>query len=405
MSGYVRKRGERSWELQYYVPSDTEGKGKYKTKTLSWKRGEKPISESKARAELRKILADIESRTYVDPKKMTVGEYLADWLKTYAAVHVQGTTFERYTGIVNAHLIPNLGHIRLQSLDPRHIREYYAEALKSGRIKQPVKDPVKPRKQPDGADQPRPWNPGLSPVTIRQHHAVLRKAMKCAYREQIIGRNPVDMVDPPQVTQQQRPTFTEEEVKAIVASTDGTPFGPVVLVAASTGMRLGEVLALTWDDVDAKHALITVTKSLEQTKAGLAIKEPKSSRGRRSVPVPTSVIDRLMAYREQQEARAAEIGELWVNNNLVCPNDIGGYRKPDSMSSSFRDIAKKAAVRPFGFHQLRHAHASMLANRQWDAKIIQERLGHSSISITMDIYSHVLPTTQRRAADSLGDVF
>lgn len=234
---------------------------------------------------------------------------------------------------------------------------------------------------------------------------MLRKALHCAVRWQLVGRNVCDAVDPPRVVSKERQAFTEEEIQALLRSTDGTAYGPVVLIAASTGMRLGEVLALAWADLDANTGAIMVTKSLEETKAGLAVKEPKSARGKRNIPIPANVVNRLLAIKEQQEAHAEVACELWADNNLICCDEIGRYRKPGSVSSVFRDIAKKAGVRQLGIHSLRHAHATMLANRGWNAKIIQERLGHSTIAVTMDIYSHVLPTTQQEAADSLAGVF
>jgi integrase len=194
-----------------------------------------------------------------------------------------------------------------------------------------------------------------------------------------------------------------------VRATDGAAYGPIVLIAAATGMRLGEILALRWTDLDLKAGTVSVNQSLEETKAGLKAKAPKSDRGRRLVPIPANVVHRLLAYKEQQEAhaqaRSEANAELWVDNGVVCCNEGGHYRKPGTVSSVFRDIAKRAGVRELGIHALRHAHASMLANRGWQAKIIQERLGHPTIAVTMDIYSHILPTTQQEAADSLSSVF
>ncbi|MCE5314163.1 MAG: site-specific integrase [Armatimonadota bacterium] len=385
MSGYIRQRAPGSWTIQWYLGLDENGKRRYKSKTMKG-------TKKAAQAELNRIVHELERGTYVEPAKMSITEFLRRWLRDYASGSVSGTTYERYEGIVEQHLIPALGSIPLEKLQPIHVQEYYTEARKSGRVKRILKSgEVK-----EG---------GLSPRSVQQHHAVLRKALKCAVRWQLVGRNVADMVDPPRVESKERPSFTEDEVRALLRATDGTPYGPIILIAAATGMRLGEIIALTWADLDVNAGAIAVTKSVEQTKEGLRVKEPKSAKGRRLVPIPANVVNRLQAYQEQQEAMEETAGELWADNNLICPDDLGRYRKPDSISSSFRDMVKKAGVRKLGFHALRHAHASMLANRGHQAKVIQERLGHSTIAVTMDIYSHVLPTTQQDAADSIADIF
>jgi integrase len=385
MNGNIRQRTPGSWTIQWYLGRDMNGKKLYKSKTIKG-------TKKDAQKELNHIIHELDRGVYVEPVRMTVAEFLRRWLRDYASTSVASSTYERYVGIVEQHLIPAFGDILLHRLQPTQIQEYYGEAQKSGMVKYTLKS----GELKEG---------GLSACTVKQHHAVLRKALKCAVRWQLIARNVCDMVDPPRAITQERQAYSEEEMQALVKSTDGSPFGTIILIAASTGMRLGEILGLTWDDLDANTGTIAVTKSLEYTKAGLKIKEPKSERGRRSIPIPANVMNRLLSYKEQQEAHAINAGDLWVDNNLVCPDSMGCYRKPHSFSSSFRDIAKKAKVRNLGIHALRHAHATMLAKRGWQAKIIQERLGHSTIAVTMDVYSHVLPTTQQEAADSISDLF
>lgn len=378
MNGSIRQRPSGSWELRWYVGRDADGKPQYGSKSFKG-------SETAARKELGRIVREIEHGSYVKPERTNVADFLRRWLRDYASITVTPKTLEGYTMIVERHLVPHLGRMQLQQLDAKHIQEYYAAARKEGAVK----------------------GGKLSAKTVRQHHAVLRKALKCAVRWGMVVRNAADMVDAPKPETTGRPTYTPEQLQALVQATDATHWGPIMLIAAATGMRRGEILALTWDDIDVQRQMILVSKSVEETvgKNGLRIKEPKSKSGRRAVDVPENVINRLLAYKEQQEAKAEEMGKLWTSNNLVCPDDAGNLRRPDSVSSQFRDWAKKAGVPSYGIHAVRHSHATYLANLGWQAKFIQERLGHSTIAITMDIYSHVLPTTQRKLADDLKGLF
>lgn len=394
MTGNIRERvkGSGRWTIQWYLGRDRlTGKKRFGCKTIKGKK--------EAQAELTRIIHEMDKKTYVEPSKMGMEEYLISWLRDYAITHVAGSTYERYSGIVHQHLIPAFAGLSIADLQPIHVQEYYAQAQKSGRVKQSLKrGQVKQR--------------GLSSRSVQQHHAVLRKAIKCAVRLGLVGRNVCDMVDPPRVTYTERRVFTEEEIHLLLQHTDGMlhqkeredqrpiPWGPIILLAASTGMRLGETLALTWSDFNPAAGAVSVEKSLEQTRSGVKPKAPKSDRGKRNIPIPENAVNRLLVYKEQLEAAG-----LVRISSPICPDEHGEYLKPDSVSSRFRDLVKKAGVSEIGFHSIRHAHATILANRGFGPKVIQERLGHSTIAITMDIYAHVLPTTQQDAADSIGDVF
>lgn len=378
MRGSIYKRSPNSYRIQWYEGRDANNKPIYHNKTISG-----PNAKKRAQEELNRVLAELQAGTYVEPEKMTVAELLRRWMRDHAkASGLAGSTIDGYESIIDLHLIPAFGKIELSKLKPIQIQEYYTNAQKSGGV----------------TGKP------LTSTTVKQHHAVLRKALKCAVQWQLIGRNAAEAVTPPKVQKHEMSAYTEAEIRSLMKATMATTYEPIILVANSTGMRLGEILSLSWDDIDPVANCIRVTKSLEQTKSGLRIKKPKSGKDR-VIPVPSKVIDRLIAIKEQQEARAEDLGELWTPNNLVCPDMSGNYRKPDSMSSQFVRITKKAMVRPLGFHAQRHAHATILASQGWDAKMIQERLGHSTIAITMDIYTHVLPAMKNKLVESIEYLF
>jgi integrase len=175
----------------------------------------------------------------------------------------------------------------------------------------------------------------------------------------------------------------------------------------ATGCRRGEILALTWSDLDVKNRCIKITKQLETTASGgIRVKpSPKSDAGVRTVVIGRRALARLNRFKRLQQGMVADMAELWMDNNLICPDDSGDYRNPDTVSSSFRDWAKAAGVRSLGLHAIRHTEISFLAERGCDIHTNKKRSGHSTIVVTGDYYIHMPTRTDRRAADMLDDLF
>jgi integrase len=374
MRGCIHPRGKNKWLLAYDIGPGPDGKRQQRYKTVH---GIKKVAER----ELTRILHELATGSYIEPSKTTVAEYLDQWLETYAKTNVCGTTLERYTGIIEKHLKPALGTHVIGKLQPLHIQSYYAEAVKSGHLRKAG---------------------GLSARTVIQHHRVLRRALLQAVRWQIISRNPVDAVEPPRLEKKEMSVPTDESVQKLLEVSGCTKFYLPILLAASTGMRRGEILALKWGDVDLDEGLASIRRSLEQTRAGLRFKEPKSGKAR-VVVLSTMTVEALQQHRVDQELHKMLFGSDYHNDELICARPDGQPMVPDNFSREFRDIVTKAKIRHTRFHDLRHFHATALMGRNVHPKVVSERLGHSTVGITLDLYSHCLPSMQIEAARKIDE--
>jgi integrase len=371
--GHIRARGPGAWELKFDAGIDPlSGRRITKYRTV---RGAK----RDAQRELRAILTALDSSTYADPGKITVGQWLAQWLDE-AQHAVARKTLERYREIVDRHLIPALGAIPLGKLQPVHVQGYYAQALTSGR---------------------RDGKGGLSAQTVRHHDRVLNVALKRARSLRLISSNPVDDVSRPKVDHREIEVLEPDESAALLVAARDTRLFPIVFLTLGTGLRRGEVLGLRWSDVDLERHILTVAQSLEQTRAGLSFKAPKTRRSKRTIALSPSLVEELHGHRAKQAAERPALGLRRDPNGLVFTRIDGDPFWPDSVTKAFAKLITKAQVRRITFHGLRHTHATDLLRAGVHPKIASERLGHASISITMDTYSHALPGLQEDAAQRI----
>jgi integrase len=347
-----------------YLGRGSDGKVNYKWHTV---RGTK----RDAQAELARILNSFNAGTYVEPTRVSLGEYLERWLTDYARPKLKGSTLDRYETIVRKRLIPALGTVQLAKIQPIQLQNFYSEMQRE-----------------------------VSNTTVLHYHRVLHKALESAVKWQLLGRNVADAVELPRKRKREFPILTESETARLLAEVQGTWLHTPVLLAVSTGMRRGEILGLKWTDVDLKARRLVVQRSLEQRKSGeVTFKEPKSSRGRRSIPLPMFAVRTLQAHRREQLAKLLELGLASASEGLVCTTEDGSAVPPDRLSGAFRDLIRRSNLPPVRFHDLRHSHATQLLKENVHPKVVSERLGHATVSITLDLYSHVLPSMQEEAAE------
>lgn len=372
MKGWVRRRG-KSWTLIIDLGRGPDGR-----RRLKWVGGF--ARKEDAEQELVKLLRDLDTGRFVEPAKISVAEYLQQWLDGYARLNVSGHTCERYERIATGHLIPALGHHPLAKLRPLHIQAYLSHALASGR---------------------RDGRGGLSPRTVLHHYRVLREALEQAVKWQILAVNPADAVQPPRPEPREMRALDEHETARLIKTSEGSRLHVAVVLAATTGMRRGEILALRWEDADLLQGKLSVRQALEKTKGGIRFKPPKTAKGRPSITLPPVAVEALKRWRAQQAREKLLLGPAYRDHGLVVCLSDGRPYDPQDLSQRFASIARKAGLPGVGFHALRHGHASQLLRAGVHPKVVSERLGHATVSITLDIYSHLLPGLQEEAAQRI----
>jgi integrase len=378
MTGHVRRRGERSWELKYDVGADATGRRK--TRYASFK-GTKRDAE----IELAKLVTASAQGEQVDPSKVTVAEFLDRWERDWATSNVSPKTLERYIELMRMHVRPRIGAVRLQKLKLADLSELYATLQREGRG---------PKR-------------GLAARTVGHVHRVLHGALARAVDWGVVQQNVASRVTPPRVPDQEVEILTADQVHAVLKTARGKPIFQIAALALASGMRRGELLATRWQDIDLDAAKITIARSLEQTKAGgLRFKLPKTKHGRRTISLPLSAVTELKVHRRaQQELRLALGGGKLPTSALLFADIDGQPRKPNAVTKDWERIATAAGVAFANLHTLRHTHASHLIANGLDVLTISRRLGHSTPTITLAIYGHLFPQTDDRAAQIMEAAF
>jgi integrase len=371
MKGHIRRRGDRSWELKFDLGTDPLS-GKRSTRYHSFKG-----TKREADAELVQLMAAADRGDYVDPLKLTLAEFLDRW-ESWAATQVSAKTLERYKDLAAHHIRPHLGARRVQKLKPVDFAELYGRLLKA---------------KPEGA--------GLAPRTVGHVHRLLHRQFVHAVKWGIVTSNLVT-AEPPRVTRTEIEILGPEQVATVLQALRGQRLYPVALVGLATGMRRGEIVALRWSDVDLDNGRIRVERSLEETKAGLAFKEPKTKAGRRTIGIPPSVVAELRAHwRQQQEERLARGLGKGMPDDLAFPRPDGAAWPPDRLSSTWAKTVRSMKLPKVTFHALRHTHVSQLIAAGLDVVTVSRRIGHSNPTITLNVYAHLFGNTDQRAVEAV----
>jgi integrase len=320
-------------------------------------------------------------RPYVPASQPAFAQFLDRWLDD-VRTRVTPKTHERYEQICYKNIAPFLGTIPLSKLRPEQISEAYAKALASGR---------------------RKGNGGLSPRTVRQMHAIVKSALAQAVKWELLVRNPAAAVRGPKVGRVAMQTYDlEQTAKLIEIARDRRIFIPTLL-AVLGGLRRGEIAALRWRHIDLSGAQLAVVQSAEQTTAGVRYKEPKSGRGR-TIALSATLVAELRAHRGRQAEELLRFGKRLSGDDFVVTRADGSPLRPHSLGQEWvRLLAHNGALPRIRFHDLRHAHATHLLSSGVHPKVASERLGHSKVGITLDLYSHVLPNMQSDAAALVDD--
>ena len=319
-------------------------------------------------------------------ERQTLAQYLGSWLATMRST-VRPRTWQRYEQYIRLHTTPLLGKIPLTKLTAQQVQSLYANRL--------------------GA--------GCSPTSVKHLHTVLHKALEDALRLGLIQRNVIDLVRAPRMRRVEMRVLSLEQVRTLLSVARGDRFEALYTLAVTTGMRRGELLALKWRDVDlgqgsggasGTHAsgqpALQVRATLQKTKGGFVYAEPKSARSRRRIALTAAAAEALRMHRARQAEERLVVGPEWEDHDLVfCTHQGRPLIGSNVLNQNFHPLLKRAGLPRIRFHDLRHTAATLLLLRGVHPKVVSELLGHSSVSLTLDVYSHVLPDMQREATTAL----
>ena len=368
MRGSIFKRGSRYSVVVELDRDPVSGK-----RRREWHSGYRTKRDAEvARVE---ILSRQQRGEHVAPSKLTFADYLIDrWLPTRES-QLAPSTFESYSANVRHHIAPALGSARLQGLSADVLTRFYGERLASG----------------------------LSARTVRYLHAIIHKALADALSWGLVVRNVADAASPPSNSAAKGPpaaTWSAAELATFMGSVAGKRLEPLWRLYATTGLRRGEALGLTWRDVDLDAGTIAVAKARVSTEAGVVDSSPKSGRGR-AVALDAGTVAKLREHRKRQLEERLAWGPAYADGDYVFCRKDGTPYAPDYVTRAFRDAIKRAEVPRIRLHDLRHSWASLALAAGVNPKVVSERLGHATVSFTLDVYSHVLPGVQEDAAEKV----
>jgi integrase len=325
---------------------------------------------------IKSTVATIDRGGSYESMRMTVEKYLGRWLMA-AKTSIRVKTYRQYAQVVHQHIVPALGSIKLRDLRPEQIQSLYAGKL----------------------------DEGASPSTVRVIHSVFHCALNRAVKWGLLGRNPASHVDKPKVSRKEMKTLTAEHVVRLLNFAQGSRYEALYHLAVTTGLRQGELLGLRWSDLDWGTGHLKVQRQLQRIPGeGLVTNEPKSASGRRLVVLGPATLNKLRDHKRCQWGERMRAGNRWEENDLIFPSTIGTPMGPRNMVREFKELLRMAGLPEVRFHDLRHTAATLMLQEGIHPKVVQERLGHSQISITMDTYSHVFPAMQEEAAIKLDEL-
>jgi integrase len=370
--GNITRRGRSSWRLKFDVGRDPViGRRITRFVTVRGKRQD-------AEKELARLVSAAHDGMLVEPSKLTVAEYLNSWLN--GTTDLTGKTLERYKQLAAAQIIPHLGATLLQRLRPLQIQEWHSTLIKSGG---------------------RGGKP-LSPRTVGHAHRVLHRALERAVKAEIVSRNAVHAITPPKVEGREVQSLRADEMPMVIAKMKDHRLYPIVSLALGAGLRRGELLALRWTDIDFDANTVRVERSLEETKAGLHFKAPKTRHGRRTITVPASVLEPLRPHwKAQMETRLVLGLGRSETDSLIFARPDGSPMSPDNLSRDWRRAAKALGLPRVMFHALRHSHASALIAGGLDVLTVSRRLGHGTPVVTLTTYAHLFEKTDSVAVKAI----
>lgn len=376
--GCITKRKDGSWASVITVGKNSDGTQK---RRFFYGKTRQEVAEK-----LNKALNELNTGMYVDINKITVSDWLNKWLYSYKLNSIKPKTFESYNYIIQSCIMPFIGNFYLQDLNTDNIQSMLNKLIKKN----------------------------LSSRTIKYTHTVLHSALEQAFKNSLITKNSSNNVALPKKSKKEIRILSIEEQTIFLNCVKSHRLNAAFILLLSTGIRVGELLALSWDNVNIEEGTIRITQNVQRikvfdesskTKTKLIFGTPKTDKGIRTIPLLDSVINILIEHKKRQANEQNKAGEIYKDNNLVFCTEIGTPIEPRNLTRTFKGILKKANLEDINLHALRHTFATRGLESGIELKVMQELLGHSSISVTGDIYSHVLPEKKKESINKLRGVF
>lgn len=352
--GQIIKRGS-SYLLRVYLGQE-DGKKQYLNRTVKG-------TISQARQELTRMLREVDTCTYVQPSNQTLADYMSEWLETKRGT-VAESTFSDYSRLNNSYIVPALGKKKLSQISPMDVQLFYS-----------------------GLD--------LSPRSVRYVHSVLRQALGQAVKWNLLVRNPAEHAELPKRSHREIAVLSKEDAQAIIETGD-----PLWILLLTTGLRPSEALALRWEDLSDDR--LSVQRALKRQKNGTyTVGSTKTTGSKRTVSLPEVTVAALRRHKAAQAELRLKRGSRWEDQDLIFPNGIGGVWDVSKIRRLWKKTLRDLEIDEVRLYDTRHTHATHLLASGVDLKFVSDRLGHSSITLTADTYSHVLPETGKQIADTV----
>jgi integrase len=373
-----RKRGIKGAGSVYQRKSDGRWVGSFIVEETGKRKSIYASTEKEAWQKLQQALQEQKQGTLATSPKQKLSTFLTQWLEeVHRPPAIRPTTYQRYLDVSRKHILPALGHFELQKVTPQRIQTFYSTKLKEGQ----------------------------STSSVHIMHSLLSKAFDTAVKWRLISSNPCKGTTIPHEVKREAQSLTEEQARHLLEAARDHDLEVFVVTALSTGMRIGELLALRWSDIDMEQGMVNVHRTVTYLRGHFIEGEPKTKSGKRKILIPAEACAILQKHRQQQQARREQTGVKWQDLDLVFCTRSGGFLHAGVQEHRLYRLLEQVQLPRMHVHDLRHSAATLLGAMGVNPKVIQEILGHSSLKITLEIYSHVLPSMQQDARDKMQRFF
>lgn len=388
--GTIRQRQDGRWEGLYTV--------NYKRKSVYGK------TQDEVRKKLNKVLNDIDNGIYIENTNITFGDWLDEWLEVYAKPAVKLSTYGSYEGYIRNHIKPEIGRIKLSALRADILQKFINQKLKNGRCDK-VKD--------INTNKLVTRKGGLSEKTIKNMYNMIHSALKQAYKNGLVNQNVSELINLPKQKRNEMRVLSLDEQKALQSAVEGERLGIGIILSLFTGIRLGELLGLKFEDIDFENKTITIRRTLNRLKVfdnpakktDIIIGEPKTNKAKRTIPLQDFLIPLIKTHKTRVLTERLKVTNLYGNDSFVICNEFGKFVEPTTYQKFFKNMLKKAGIEDTNFHTLRHTFATRALESGFDVKVLADILGHADASTTLNKYAHALPDHKKTSMEKLSFLY